>query len=216
MPIAGRVMDIGIGAGAASLPLAPQAFLIVGVDPDVEMLAEFERIASKRGVQAKRIPGKWPDVLNRVTHADVVICHHLLYNIPDLEPFIRGMDNRALIRVVIELTAEHPLSWMRDLWRHFHNLERPDGPNAVDAHDAIKELGYPAKYHEEITEPVTSGFEEKKDAIALVRRRLCLPQQKDEEIAEVLGDRLVERDGLWTAAPLEHPVSTIWWDSVSR
>ncbi len=212
MPIAGRVMDIGVGTGAASLPLAPQAFLIVGVDPEPDMLAEFERIASKRGVQAKRIPGKWPDVVKQVTHADVVICHHLVYNVSDLGPFVTAMHNRALIRCVIELTTEHPMAWMRDLWKHFHGIDRPEGPTSEDAYEAIQELGYAAKYHEEVTEPVVTGFEEKKDAIALVRRRLCLPPEKDEEIEEVLGDRLVERDWLWSAGPQEHRVATIWWD----
>jgi hypothetical protein len=213
MPIAGRVMDIGVGAGAASLPLTTKAFLIVGVDPSAEMLQEFELIASKRGVQAKRIQGTWPGAVKQVTHADVVISHHLLYNIPDIEPFVQAMDNRALIRVVIELTSEHPLSWMNDLWQHFHDLERPSGPTATDAFEAIEEIGFPAEMHEEVTEPIPSGFEEKKDAIALVRRRLCLPAEKDEEIAEMLGDRLVDNDGLWSAGPAEHTVTTIWWDS---
>jgi hypothetical protein len=215
MPIAGRVMDIGVGAGAASMPLTSKAFLIVGVDPSAEVLQEFELFASKFGVQAKRIQGSWPQAVKRVTHADVVVCHHLLYNVPDIGPFVQSMDDRALLRVVIEITSKHPLSWMNDLWQHFHGVERPSGPTAADAFAAIKDLGFRAEMHEEVTEPVLSlsGFEEKKDAIALVRRRLCLPQEKDDEIAEALGDRLVDRDGLWLAGPLEHSVATIWWDS---
>jgi precorrin-6B methylase 2 len=214
MPIAGRVMDIGVGTGAASMPLTSKAFLIVGVDLSDERLQQFELFASKFGVQAKRIPGSWPQVVKRVTHADVVISHHLLYNIPDIVPFVQAMDDRALLRVVIEITSEHPLAWMNDLWLHFHGLERPSGPTAADAHAAIKEIGFPAEMHEEMTKPVPSGFEEKKDAIALVRRRLCLTPDKDEEIAEVLGDRLWMHDeGLYTAGPKEQSVATIWWDS---
>jgi hypothetical protein len=213
MPIAGRVMDIGVGTGAASMPLTSKAFLIVGVDPSAEKLQEFEILTSTHGVQAKRIQGTWPKAEKRVTHADVVISHHLLYNIPDIAPFVQAMDNRALLRVVIEITSEHPLAWMNDLWKHFHGVERPSGPTAADAYAAIKEVGLPAEMQEEVTEPILSGFEEKKDAIALVRRRLCLPPEKDDEIAEALGDRLTERDGLWTTQPTEHSVTTIWWGS---
>ena len=35
----------------------------------------------------------------------------------------------------------HPLEWMRDLWLHFHDLERPDGPTAEDARGVLAELG---------------------------------------------------------------------------
>jgi hypothetical protein len=214
MPIAGRCMDIGVGTGAASLPLTSKAFLIVGVDPSAERLQEFELLASSLGVQAKRIQGDWPQAVKRVTHADVVISHHLLYNIPDIGPFVQAMDNRALLRVVIEITSEHPQAWMNDLWLHFHGLERPSGPTAKDAHAAIKQLGIKAEIHEEMTKPVPSGFEDKKDAVALVRKRLCLPADKDDEIAEALGDRLWMHDeGLYTAGPREQSVATIWWDS---
>ena len=50
------------------------------------------------------------------------------------------------------------------------------------------------------------------DAIAFIRRRLCLPADRDGELAEALGGRLVERDGLWSAGPLEHRIVTMWWD----
>jgi SAM-dependent methyltransferase len=216
MPIAGRVMDIGVGAGSGSLPLTPQAFLIVGVDPKPEMMAEFERIASIRGVQAKHIHGKWPDVIDKCTHADVVISHHLLWHIPDIGPFVNGMANRALLRVVIEITEEHPLAWMSDLWDRFHDLKRPMGPYAEDAFDAIRELGWDAHAHEELVEPILAGFEEREEAIALVRRRLCLPADKDPEVAEALGERLAYRDGLWTTLPEKHTVVTIWWDPRTR
>ena len=50
------------------------------------------------------------------------------------------------------------------------------------------------------------------DAIALVRKRLCLAADRDDEIAEALGSRLGEHVGLWTAGPHEQAVVTLWWD----
>ena len=56
------------------------------------------------------------------------------------------------------------------------------------------------------------GFEQREDAVALIRRRLCLGPENDPEIAEALGDRLAEREGLWSAGPPEQILVTLWWD----
>ncbi len=60
--------------------------------------------------------------------------------------------------------------------------------------------------------PRGSGFERREDAVALIRRRLCLWPDRDEEVAEAIGDRLVERDGLWSAGPVDQEIVTLWWD----
>jgi hypothetical protein len=49
--------------------------------------------------------------------------------------------------------------------------------------------------------------------VARVRRQLCLPPERDPEIEEALGERLVEREGLWYTEPSEHPITTLWWDT---
>ena len=208
----GAVLDVGVGAGASSIPLAPPATLIIGVDTSSEMLEAFGRAASDRGVAAETVDGSWPDVEPNVPIADVVVCHHVLYNVGDLEPFVRALDRHATRRVVIELTERHPLAWMSDLWLHFHGLVRPDGPSAGDAFEAIREIGIHARRETEQRAPRSGGFERREDAVALVRRRLCLRGHRDLEIADALGDRLVERDGLWSAGPTEHVVTTLWWD----
>ena len=61
----------------------------------------------------------------------------MLYNVANLEPFARSLAAVARGRVVFELTERHPLHWMNDLWLRFHDLERPDGPTAEDALDAL-------------------------------------------------------------------------------
>ena len=101
---------------------------------------------------------------------------------------------------------------MGDLWRRFHGLERPAGPSADLAVEAIRELGIEVHRKDEVRVPRSGGFERRGDAIAFIRRRLCLPADRDGELAEALGGRLVERDGLWAAGPLEHPIVTMWWD----
>jgi SAM-dependent methyltransferase len=206
------VLDVGVGGGAASLPLADRTALIVGVDTSTDMLAAFEEGASAAGVRAQAFEGAWPDVAPRIPRADVVVCHHVLYNVRDLGPFVGALDAHARRRVVVEITDTHPLAWMSDLWRRFHSLERPDGPTADDALEALHELGLDARRDAEPRTPLSSGFERREDAIALVRRRLCLRPDRDQEIEDALGDRLTERGGLWSAGPPTQTLVTLWWD----
>jgi SAM-dependent methyltransferase len=133
LPEGGSVLDVGVGGGAASLLLAPRAARIVGVDSSEELLRVFGSAAEATGVRAVTVLGRWPDVADAVDAEDVVVCSHVLYNVQDLEPFIRALDRHARHRVVIEITGRHPLAWMSDLWRRFHGLERPARPTADDA-----------------------------------------------------------------------------------
>ena len=139
LPQGGAVLDVGCGAGAASLPLAPSASNLVGVDASTEMLAAFADRARAAGVEAEAVEGSWPDVAEATPPADVVVCHHVVYNAPDLPPF-------ALV--------------------------------------------------------------------AMVRRLLCLPAERDQEVEAQLDDRIVERDGRWGFP--DRTVATIWWQGSAR
>lgn len=208
----GVVLDIGAGGGAASLPLAPPATRLVAVDPSADLLAGFREDAATRGIDAGTVEGSWPEVASATEVADVVVCHHVLYNVADLGPFVRALDDHARGRVVVELTDEHPLAWMRDLWLVFHGIERPVGPTAEDARDAIAALGFDVRREDRLRSELAGGFAARADAVALVRRRLCLPATLDADIEERLGDRLAESDGLWSVGPRDQVVATLWWD----
>jgi 2-polyprenyl-3-methyl-5-hydroxy-6-metoxy-1,4-benzoquinol methylase len=213
LPEGGSVLDVGVGGGATSLPLAPKASRIVGVDASEAMLEAFRAAAASAGVEAVTVLGAWPDVAAETGPADVVVCGHVVYNVPELGPFVLALHEHARRRVVLELTQRHPLSWMNDLWRRFHDLERPTGPSADDARAALAELGLAASREDRVVRPTPGGFGRPEDAVALVRRRLCLPPERDAEVREALGDRLFELGGLWSAGPREQTVVTLWWDT---
>jgi len=213
LPEGGTVLDVGVGAGAASLPLAARASRITGVDTSEDMLEAFRHAAADASVEAVAVLGRWPDVAGDVETADVVVCGHVLYNVQDLAPFASALNGHARNRVVLEITATHPLAWMSDLWLRFHGLERPTRPTIDDAEEALRELGFDVRTEEVTRPPRTGGFPAREDAVSLVRRRLCLPPDRDEEIASALGDRLVEHDGLWSAGPADQAVVTLWWDA---
>ena len=209
LPDGGRVLDVGCGGGATSLPLVGRAGVLVGVDSQEDMLEGFLANARAAGVEAEAITGRWPDVADRVSSADVAVAGHVLYNVADLEPFARRLAAVAGGRVVFELTERHPLHWMNDLWLRFHGLARPDGPAADDAFEALTEMGLDPSIEHWTASPTSGGFDRKDDAVALIRRRLCLPVERDEELTDALGPRLAKREGRWSAGPIEQRLATI-------
>ena len=216
LPPHGSVLDVGVGGGATSLPLADLAVRIIGIDASEGMLEAFAWASSDAGVTARGVLGSWPAVAPQVEACDVAVAGHVLYNVADIEPFVRAMDEHARHRVVLELTAGHPLAWMNDLWRRFHDVVRPERPTAGGAVEAIAELGFDAEAEERLHEETAGGFERREDAVALIRRRLCLPSERDDDIAEALGDRLREVGGSWSAGPAAQVVVTLWWDTSRR
>ncbi len=204
LPPGGSVLDIGAGGGAASIPLAPRAGQIVAVDESDAMLDTFSRAASDRGARHQEIAGRWPDVAPLAPLVDVVVCHHVLYNVADLVPFVAALDAHARRRVVVELTASHPLHGLNPLWAIIHGVDRPDVPTASDAARVVAGLGF--EVHEERFEQPSlregAGLAER---VALARRRLCVGPERDEEIAAFFEGRSPDEQ--------RRSVVTLWWDT---
>jgi len=208
LPDGGGVLDVGCGAGAAGLALAPPAAVVVGVDESAAMLERFDAIADERGADHRAILGRWPDVAAGVEPADVVVCHHVLYNVADVELFVRALDEHARRRVVVEITADHPRAWMNPFWEEFWGIERPASPTADGAVALLEEMGL---------DPRTERWEapgrmtDHAEVIPMLRRALCLPAEREHEVADALA-----RIG----RPAAREVMTLWWpglqDRVSR
>lgn len=210
MPEGGSVLDVGAGAGAASLPLAGLARRLVAVDESPAMVASFLDAADAAGVPAEAVEGRWPEVAGRVGPADVVVCHHVLYNVADLAPFALALTGHARRRVVAELTDRHPLAGLRPLWRRFHDLDRPTGPGADDAVAALGAAGLEVD-RQDWEQPDRFGFDDFDELVAFTRRRLCLPAARDPEVAEALLDEGTRQvDGVWVSGQPRR-VTTLSW-----
>ena len=203
LPDGGTVLDVGSGGGAASLALVPPAGRIVAVDESPDMLAALAAAAAERGVCHVEHVGRWPDVAPEVPAADVVVCHHVFYNVPDLAAFALALTDHARRRAVTELTATHPLTAQGPLWRHFHGIERPEGPTVELAVAVLEEAGLSVT-----VEPFASSPRPRPpraEWVAFVRRRLCLPPERDAEV-----DALLPPDD---ALLRPRQVATVWWDT---
>ena len=204
LPVDGSVLDVGSGGGRASMALVPPAGMVVGVDHQQGMLDAFADAASRRSVRSHGFLGDWPDVADEVPECDVVVCHHVAYNVADIGPFLSALDGHARRRVVIELPMHHPMTNMSPLWKRFWNLDRPTVPTARDLEAISVAMGFDA--HLEVWHDESWGRRvELPDAerVRFARIRLCLSEDRDAEVAAAL---LAEAD----AQPRE--VATLWWD----
>ncbi|HET6664558.1 MAG TPA: class I SAM-dependent methyltransferase [Acidimicrobiales bacterium] len=199
LPDGGTVLDVGVGAGAASLRLP--AGHVIGVDPNAELLDAFVLRAERRGMRSTAIRGAWPDVESETPNADVAVCHHVVYNVADLAGFVAALTSHAEHRVVVELTAVHPMTWMAPYWQGLHHVSQPDRPTADDAILVLARLGLDV-HQQRWQRPVQMIGENEADAVARIARRLCLAPDRHDELAQVLAR---------TPPPTTRDVVTLWW-----
>lgn len=183
LPDDGTVLDVGCGAGAASFAIGARVGKLVGVDTSPEMLSAFAAEAARRELAVTTVHGRWPDCAAWVNPADVVVCHHVLYNVADLAPFAGALVQHARRRVVVEISDRHPWAGLGPLWEHFHAAPRPDGPTWEDALAVLQEAGYRFRAQRSF------GPAPRTDTalrLRTLRRRLCLGPERDPEIAALL------------------------------
>jgi len=202
LPQGGSILDIGCGGGAASLPVAARAGTLLAVDSSERMLTDYVANAAASGVPVRTWSGAWSEVAPEVPVADVVVAANVVYNVPDVGDFLQTMSDHARHRVVIELTDSHPWTAMTALWRRFHGQERPAGPTTADFLDVTAELGFDAQSETFHRAPAWSAAAPDV-VLAFNRRRLCLPVEREPEIATAMRE-------LPTAGPAT--ASTVWWE----
>jgi SAM-dependent methyltransferase len=179
----GAVLDVGAGAGAASLPCAKTITHITAVDTDTHLLIEFAQRARELSLPHRTVNGRWPNVADQVDTVDVAVCANVLYNVTDLHPFIQALTEHTRSRVVLELTEVHPMTAMNPLWKRFHGLERPTRPTVDDAVAALRELGADLEIVRWEKKAWPMPFE---DLVEVTRRRLCLGVDRADEVSDAL------------------------------
>jgi SAM-dependent methyltransferase len=201
VPTGGSVLDIGCGGGIAAFACTPTAQTVYGVDHQAEMLELFAAQAQKLKVNHAQFLGDWPDIENKVPTADVVTCHHVVYNVSDIVPFLLALDSHADKRVVIEMPQEHPLASMREVWKFFWNLDRPTEPTPSMLLEILSEIGIKANI--EYWESSLGREISIEQAAEFMRIRLCLPKSRLTEVSEYLTKN---------SQPEVRKIATIWWD----
>lgn len=201
-PMGGTVLDVGCGGGRSALPLVPPASELIGVDSSGAMLDHFVAAASDAGVARRTVHGEWPEVAPHTPHADVVVCHHVVYNVVDIVPFVWALTEHARLAVVVELPTSHPMSAWAPAWQHFWGLARPDGPTVEGFVAVLRELGFDPEVTVSRRSALPPAAVDPTVFVPTARRRLCLPAERDDEIAEWLDAN---------PPPFVEQVATVRW-----
>ena len=210
----GTVLDVGSGAGAACLPLAPRITTLTAVDADDEMLGLLAGRAREVGLAARTVHGRWPDVAAQIPPADVVTCHHVVFNVPDLGPFLEALTTHARKRVVIETAAAHPLTSLNPLWLRFHGLKRPERPTAGDTLAILAAMGRNPR-HTEWSRPAEADYRSMAELVEVTRRRLCLPPGRAGEVEAALVELGISPGQPRDLGSSGRNVVTIWWEGIA-
>ena len=202
LPEGGSVLDVGCGGGIGAFALAPKVKRVIGVDHQAEMLAMFKKNATRFDCTAQTFEGYWPDVADQVPEVDVVVSHHVAYNVPKINDFLIALNKKAKSRVVIEIPQQHPLMNLTAMWKHFWNLDRPSQPTADLLVEVIHDLGYKVKI--EKWEGQLRDAIDFDTAAEFNRIRLCLPKSRYDEVLEFMKSHPPKTG---------RELATIWWDN---
>jgi SAM-dependent methyltransferase len=188
----GVVLDVGCGGGRSSVVLVPPAEVLIGVDQNESMLSAFAEAAQSSGAGVQTLNGRWPDVASLAPVADVVVCHHVFFNVADAVPFATALTEHARLAVVVEIPVRHPLAGWNQAWKHFWDLERPTGPTDADLIAVLGEAGFvPEVWHSHRT-PLSRHSSDPSSLIPAARRRLCLDPERDGELADYLATNPID------------------------
>jgi SAM-dependent methyltransferase len=211
--LAGRppadVLDVGAGRGRASLPLVAEGYRLVAVEKDPGMADGLEEEASGLGVRIVR--GRWPEAGPEVGTVDVAMCANVVYDVPELVPFLSEMIGRARRGVVVELTETHPWSSLTPWYRALHGLERPAGPTVDDFSAVVEEMTGTEPSVSRWERPGSLWFTGWDEIEEYYGRRLLLPVERRHELRDLLP--VVVRDGRYVVGDEERRMATVSFET---
>ncbi|MDA8197716.1 MAG: class I SAM-dependent methyltransferase [Actinomycetota bacterium] len=181
------LLDVGSGAGGISLLVASRVRSVVAIDQSRAMLDALADNANSLGVldRITTIESSWPT--SSKVSADIVLNANVLYNVPEIVPFVKALIDAAKESVVIEVTKNHPLSNVNALFQHFHGIVRPTTPTSTDVAELILALGYSPRIESWVRTSANHDidFEERLDEY---QNRACIEVGRREELRRYLEE----------------------------
>ena len=126
------VIDVGAGVGRHTIPLAGRVDWVTAVEPSAGMRQQIPPLPN-----VTVIGSSWEDA--EPAPADLVICVHVLYGVPDPAPFLEKLDRSARERVFVVLRDSERML----LADRLAAVERPREPLLRDCFLLLRQLGIP-------------------------------------------------------------------------
>ncbi len=203
------VLDVGAGTGRLAIALAPQAKVVLAVEPNAAMLDYLRQDAVEQGfTNLTCLQTTWQDVPDTLS-ADIVICSHVLYPIRDIVPFLAKLKAATRDACYMYMRATSIDAQTSHIWHHFHGDERRMPPSYIHALDVLYEMGIYANV-EIVETPQSLRYPSLDVAVDELIEQLILPdnEQTRSELRKLLEGWLVEQDGM-LAPPIEKMVCAI-------
>jgi len=207
----GTLLDVGAGTGRASLPIAALGHPLTAVEPKPGMVEGLRHEAGLSGVAVRVFESSWPESAAVVGEHDVVLCANVVYDVPDLGPFLEAFHGAARVGVVLEVGTRHPWSGLKQYYRALHGLDRPDGPTVGLLVQVVRETVGTDPEIRRWQRPVRTRFADLQELLDLYRRRLVLPVERSDELLDLLAPDVVEEDGWLSLGTGHREQATLWW-----
>ena len=187
LPDGGTVLDVGCGGGRAAFALTPPAALVVGVDHQQAMLDSFAQAAAAAASTHVEVLGDWPDVAPG-TPARTSSCAITSPTTSRRWAVRPGAHREGAAPRRPRAAGPAPAGPEAPLWRRFWGLERPVGPTAEDAARCSGRPGSTSGSRSGTTRHRRGRRPGRRGTGALARVRLCLPAERDPEVAAALAE----------------------------
>ena len=141
-PEGGSVLDVGGGAGRFAVALAARrGAAVTVVDPSRSMLEQLEAsMAEVEGANVRGMSAEWE--LAQVESADMVLCSHVVYGVPDIRPFLQKLHDHARRRVIVVSFVDSPQAGVAPLWEPVYGEARVNLPALPELMNVLWEMGY--------------------------------------------------------------------------
>ena len=196
LPADARVLEIGSGTGAFTLPLARAAREVLAIEPSQVMREHLDVNLQAAGLSnvnllSGRIEESLPDIRSRGPF-QLIFASFSLYNITDIDLVISNL--LPLTRhLMILLGTGAPSIWSQDLYRQFSGEERVIPPQLDLLYPVLLEMGLYADVR------ILNGsqnylYANEQALVDWWMERLRLPPSRCEELQDALRPLILKRD----------------------
>lgn len=190
-----RVLEIGPGSGAFTLPLARAVQEVVAVESSAEMCAVLRRSLAQAGIDNVRLlPQQIEEMVETLAGPfDLAFASYSLYNVEAIDVVIRNLVHLAQ-HVVVLMGSGEPREWEQDLYRRFLGMERVAPPQAQYLYPLLLEMGIYADVQVFWTS-YNYVYDSEEALVEWWQRRFHLPESERSALRAALLPLTERRDG---------------------
>lgn len=190
-----RVLEIGPGTGAFTLPLARAVQEVVAVEPSADMRAVLGRNLAQAGIGNVHLaPRQIEETVDTLAGPfDLAFASYSLYDVAAIDAVIRGLVRCARHVVALMGTGE-PREWEQSLYRRFLGRERVAPPQLQYFYPLLLEMGIYADV-QVLWTSYNYVYDSEEVLVEWWRRRFHLPESEGPALRAALLPLTERRDG---------------------